>query len=534
MLTARALKGRGWAAEGEGYSPFLSMKMTLSRQITAGFAGVLLVMALLAGVSELAMRAIERRVAEVAEDNLPSLLAADDAVQHVLEYRALTLQHLLAKTPEEKQTLDASCEALVQKVTEDLRKFGKIIVTEGDRVRFAKAEPALAAYLAEAEKVRRLSDEGAEAQALAALPGVNAAFATFQATLHDLYHFNREEAIEHTSAVIVTIGWAHRIKLGLAVAAVVLGVGAALYISRRVTRSIAKIAASMAEGADQVAMAATQMSEASQILASGASEQAAGAEEASATIEELSAMTKQSADHASTAKTVSATVRTAAEGGTAQVAEMRVAMAEIKASSDGIAKIVKTIDEIAFQTNILALNAAVEAARAGEAGLGFAVVADEVRSLAGRAADSARETAAKIEDAIQKSGRGVQLSSAVADSLGNIAGSVREVDKLVAGIADASAEQSRGIEQLTAGINQVDRTTQATASSAEETASAAEELAAQAESMRGSVAALLELVGLRTQSVPAAPQPTSAPAPRAATAGGAQRRPKVAELALAE
>ncbi|HEY1108706.1 MAG TPA: methyl-accepting chemotaxis protein, partial [Opitutaceae bacterium] len=473
------------------------MRMTVSRQITLGFAGVLLALILLAGVSERAMLQIESRVGEVATDNLPSLLAADDALQHALEYRALTLQHLLSRAAEEKKALDASCDALGRKVTADLEAYGKIIVTEGDRVRFAKAGPALAAYLAEAEKARAFSAGGEEAQALAALAAAQAAFRAFEEALRELYRFNREEATENTTEIVATIARAHQIKLALTLAAVALAVGSAVYITRRVTRSVAAIAAEMAEGADQVATSARQMAEASQVLAAGASEQAAGSEEASSTIEELAAMTKQNTDNAQSAKALSTTVRTAADGGAAQVEAMRAAMAEIKASSDDIAKIVKTIDEIAFQTNILALNAAVEAARAGEAGLGFAVVADEVRSLAGRAAGSAKETAAKIEDAILKSDRGVQISSGVADSLGAIAGSVREVDKLIVGIAEASAEQSRGIEQLTQGVNQMDRTTQDSAASAEETASAAEELAAQAESMRGSVEALLALVGSR-------------------------------------
>ncbi|HEY1122888.1 MAG TPA: MCP four helix bundle domain-containing protein, partial [Haloferula sp.] len=308
------------------------MKMTISRQITAGFAGVLLVLALLAGASELTMRAIEKRVAEVANDNLPSLLVADDAVQHALEYRALTLQHLLARTLEEKKALDVSCEALLQKVTTELKRYGEIIVSEGDRERFVRVGPALAAYFAEAEKMRALSDNGEDAKALAALPAVNAAFRVFEEALEDLYHFNREEATGHTSEVIATIARAHKVKLVLMCVAVVVAVSSAVYISRRVTRSISAIAASMAEGADQVAIAAAQMSEASQILASGASEQAAGAEEASATIEELSAMTKQNADNAQSAKALSSSVRGAADNGTAQVEAMRTAMAEIKDS----------------------------------------------------------------------------------------------------------------------------------------------------------------------------------------------------------
>jgi methyl-accepting chemotaxis protein len=175
-------------------------------------------------------------------------------------------------------------------------------------------------------------------------------------------------------------------------------------------------------------------------------------------------------------------------------------MDAIKVSSDNIAKIIRTIDEIAFQTNILALNAAVEAARAGEAGLGFAVVAEEVRALAQRSAQAARETAAKIEDSIEKSRQGVHISGKVSASLTEILDKARKVDDLIAEIATSSREQSQGIGQISIAITQMDKVTQNTAATAEESASAAEELSSQAENMKESVHQLLRLVGEPTSS----------------------------------
>jgi methyl-accepting chemotaxis protein len=174
---------------------------------------------------------------------------------------------------------------------------------------------------------------------------------------------------------------------------------------------------------------------------------------------------------------------------------MRRAMDAIKSSSDDISKIIKTIDEIAFQTNILALNAAVEAARAGEAGMGFAVVADEVRSLAQRSAQSAKETAGKIEEAIKKSEHGVQISAKVAKSLSEIVEKARQVDSFVTEIAQASKEQNQGIGQVNTAVSQMDKITQSNAANAEETASASEELNAQAASQKEAVAELLQMVG---------------------------------------
>jgi methyl-accepting chemotaxis protein len=183
---------------------------------------------------------------------------------------------------------------------------------------------------------------------------------------------------------------------------------------------------------------------------------------------------------------------------------MSSAMQSIKASSDDIAKIIKTIDEIAFQTNILALNAAVEAARAGEAGMGFAVVADEVRNLAQRSAQAAKETAAKIEGAISNTAQGVQISSQVAEVLNEIVSKVRQVDELIAEVSGASREQTQGITQINVAVGQMDKITQSNAASAEESAAAAQELNAQAFAMKKSVSELLLLVsGSTTAAAPA-------------------------------
>jgi methyl-accepting chemotaxis protein len=183
-------------------------------------------------------------------------------------------------------------------------------------------------------------------------------------------------------------------------------------------------------------------------------------------------------------------------------------MGAVKESNNEVAKIIKTIDEIAFQTNILALNAAVEAARAGEAGMGFAVVADEVRNLAQKSAAAARETAEKIEAAISRTEAGVRVSEKVVDdlktvleqsrqvesSLKGIEEKSREVNGLVGEIAEASLEQSQGIEQVNTAVNQMDKVTQSNAANAEESASAAEELNAQAEALNDAVFQLKQLV----------------------------------------
>ena len=281
--------------------------------------------------------------------------------------------------------------------------------------------------------------------------------------------------------------------VGLLVA-LVLGVLAAWGITRSIVKVLSGTAESLSEGSDQVASASGQISSASQSLAEGASEQAASLEETSASLEEIASMTKRNAENALSAKDLSSETRQAAETGSANMQEMNRAMADIQSASSNIAKIIKTIDEIAFQTNILALNAAVEAARAGEAGAGFAVVADEVRNLAQRSAQAAKETAEKIEDSIAKSANGVAISGKVTESLDQIVTKARQVDELVAEIATASREQSQGIDQVNTAVTQMDKVTQTNAAAAEESASASEELTAQAATLRELVADLQKLV----------------------------------------
>jgi len=289
----------------------------------------------------------------------------------------------------------------------------------------------------------------------------------------------------------------------------------AFWLSHSINGRISTISHDLLAGSRQVASAAGQVSASSQSLAEGSGRQAASIEETSASLEELSSMTKANAGNAQQANEIARRTREAAENSVADIQEMNAAMGAIKNSSDDIAKIIKTIDEIAFQTNILALNAAVEAARAGEAGMGFAVVAEEVRNLALRCATAAKETGAKIESAIDSTSRGVRISGKVATALNEIVAKARHVDELVAKVASASQEQTHGLTQISTAVNQMDQVTQGNAASAEESAAAAQELNGQAELMRNSVNALTELVdGNRSENAGATMPvpPPSAPA----------------------
>lgn len=292
-------------------------------------------------------------------------------------------------------------------------------------------------------------------------------------------------------------GSRHYLKLtvGLFVFVLLATVAASVWVAESTGRSIYAVITELAGGSEQITSAAAQVSGTSQALAKGASEQASSLEETSSSLEEMSSMTKRNAESAAQASDLARGARESADAGVADMRSMGRAMQDIKTSGDDIAKIIKTIDEIAFQTNILALNAAVEAARAGEAGAGFAVVADEVRALAQRSAVASRETAEKIEGAIVKTAQGVQINDQVNRRLAEIVEKVRRVDALVSEVATASGEQNQGVQQINRAIGQMDKVVQANAAGAEESAAAAEELSSQALSLNGVIATLRGLVG---------------------------------------
>lgn len=384
----------------------------------------------------------------------------------------------------------------LNKLYADLRK---VSLTTEDQQRIDRAEKATAEYLV-AAKAWVQNDNTLRQSILPEMRGIgNTVLSTAQSAENDAW----KSSTDSSGAVNGIVTQSKLIAIIMLILGIVVGVVAAIVITRSITKPIKVLADTLSAGAEQTTSAAGQVSAASQSLAEGASEQAASLEETSSSLEEMSSMTKRNAETAGKVKELGSEARQAGDLGVQDMTAMVAAMDDIKRSSDDIAKIIKTIDEIAFQTNILALNAAVEAARAGEAGMGFAVVADEVRSLAQRCAQAAKETAGKIEDAVQKSAKGADISAKVAKSLQEIVGKARQVDEMAGEVAAASQEQSQGIMQVNTAVTQMDKVTQSNAASAEESASAAEEMTAQAESLKEAVSELLRLVdGQKTYTGP--------------------------------
>lgn len=295
-------------------------------------------------------------------------------------------------------------------------------------------------------------------------------------------------------------------------------VGAAGFSFRTVhggNRQLRQITAEIAEGAGQVASAAAQVSSASQSMAQGSSEQAASLEETSASTEEINSMTQKNAENARNAAAEVHEVDKMLKETNTKLNVMIASMREINSSSEKIGRIIKVIDEIAFQTNILALNAAVEAARAGEAGMGFAVVADEVRNLAQRSAQAAKDTSELIEASIISTNEGKVRLDEVAEWVSKVVENAARISVLANEVHVGSQEQARGIDQISRSVAQMQNVTQSTAASAEQSASAGEMMSAEASRLNDAVGRLRELVGAEERQNAA----------RAAVAAGERRRP---------
>ena len=305
-----------------------------------------------------------------------------------------------------------------------------------------------------------------------------------------------------------------------------LAVALVYLVVRSVTSRLGQAVASLENGARQVVVTSDQVAGSARTLSQGSSEQAASLEETSASMEEMSSMTRRNAEHTEQAVSLVRDVHTRARESEDALRDMVQSMHAIQESSEKVSKIVKTIDEIAFQTNILALNAAVEAARAGEAGMGFAVVAGEVRNLAQRSAEAAKETASLIEESLTRAKSGVAKVDVVTHAVTAITGSVNMVKGLVDEVSEASRQQTAGIDQVSQALSQMEKVTQGIAATAQESAATSEELNAQAAVTMETLMELNALVG-RTSGATGAATLASAPAP----AQAAQARGSVLTMA---
>ena len=484
-------------------------KWAIGQQLLVGFGSVVATALVVGGVAWWATSALNRHVDQLAGVSGQALQQAADVRFLIADLKARERLVVIATAKQDKTVLAAE----TARIKEDYQTLSTRIeaLATGSDGRVAEKATAIAAAM------RAWAAQWAKTEQFAVgLQALEAAESTDAGRPHGDQATEDAKAIEagltdqfaqdRTAAAAIYRG----VRAGIALALVV-GLSLALivgYAIRHITATLRRSTAQLRDGSEQVLTAAAQVARSAQTLSRGVLQEAAALEQTSASMEEISSMTRQNAEHSVDAARLVAEAETAVTIANQVLGEMVISMAHIKESSRKVSNIIKTIDEIAFQTNILALNAAVEAARAGAAGMGFAVVADEVRNLAQRSAHAAKDTAALIEESIARSDRGAARVEKVTASMQEITNSVTKVKALIDEVSEASRQQAHGFEQVSQALGQMEQMTQNNAASAEASATAGEALNTQARRSLHTVEHLEHLVG----GAAAADHPTRRPA----------------------
>jgi methyl-accepting chemotaxis protein len=481
----------------------MSMKrVTIGRKIAfacAALVALTIISNLTALVSIVRMQA---KLETIATTSLPKFMLLARVAEMTKDQRISMLTRISSEGAADGAKLDVTIADLDNSRNQSLAEYEKLPFSERERDLLGKFRAGNDNVMSTWQKILPLVRISQKRRALALWQKEIVPAATErQKHFAELLRFINSQAEQNAAAsedagrTGRTLGW------WITLISVLSGAGVAYVIVRGVNRTLCRTVDELTEGARQIAGAAGQMSSSSQGLAQGASEQATSLGETSASAEEITSMTRKNAENSQDAAAVMAVVNDCVKEANRTLEQMVVSMQEINISSGKISKIIKVIDEIAFQTNILALNAAVEAARAGEAGMGFAVVADEVRNLAHRSAQAAKDTAVLIEESIANSTDGRAKLKQVGDVIRAITESAVQVKTLVDEVNLGSQEQARGIEQISKAVTKMEQVTQTNAANAEESASASEEVLAQTEALNHLIDDLRKLVGSEARAV---------------------------------
>ncbi len=471
------------------------MNLTIGKRFSLT-SGVLLVLStLLAAVSLFGLSSIRKNVRSIADDSTPGLFYGGAIKSDMYMLSATYVHHILETDDAEIARLETSIAETDKLLDQDMKGYEQFITQDYDRARFAELKQEVALFHESWLKVRPLSRANRNVEAYALYKAeVLPHRPKLGKQLDALVDWNKQGSdgsLAATSKAVESSWW---LTLIVSILSIAIGIPLSWFMVSRLNRELGDTIVELSEGANQIASAASQVAGSSQSLAQGSSQQAATIEETSSTSAEIRSMAMRNSENSQTTAKIVTQSAEDAQQTDRSLEQMVDAMQEIRSSSQKISKIIKVIDDIAFQTNILALNAAVEAARAGESGLGFAVVADEVRSLAQRCAQAAKDTSTLIEESIERSNGGSVKVNEVATAVRAISAESLKIKTLVDEINLGSIEQARGIEQISGAITRMEQVTQSSAAGAEEGAAAAQQLNAQAEGLKEMVVRLSTLV----------------------------------------
>jgi methyl-accepting chemotaxis protein len=476
----------------------MAFEMTIGKRFTTTSGILLLFMALMAAVAIFGFNGIGTGVHSLATDTIPGMQFAFTMEVDAANMRGDQLRHLLATDPEEQQKWAQSAAEKRALFGEAMKSYQASLVQDEDRRNFAKLQPLVDSADRAWDKVTPLTASKKSKEALQVYAAdVRPAILAQGEQLTVIREWNTKANSTTAASTQQTVDRSRLLTMLIGAISLVCGIGISWWMITSLNSLLNATISELSEGAIQIAAAAGQVASTSQSLAQGSSEQAATIEETSSASSEINSMAQRNTENSRSTAALVTSSQEGFEKANRSLEDMVAAMDGIGASSLKISKIIKVIDEIAFQTNILALNAAVEAARAGEAGMGFAVVADEVRNLAQRCAQAAKDTAALIEDSIQSAESGKGKVDQVAIAIRTISAESGKIKVLVDEINLGSVEQSRGIDQISKSISQMESVTQSSAAGAEQGAAAAQQLTSQADTMNDAVSRLKLLVVAR-------------------------------------
>jgi methyl-accepting chemotaxis protein len=509
--------------------------LSIGMRLGTGFAIVLFLLCLIAGLGMQKIASTNRHVDFFAANIVPSLKLIDQLRSTMQDMRRVESQHLLLGSDAEMQEFEGRIAKMQTAAEATMKKYEALLADEQDKRNLEAFRSAYAAYRGGWDKLKGLSHQMLtepakvdEAKKLLFGPS-RQAFGELTRTLDALWDYNDQLTETGTKEAEVGYRSALWLMITLGAAALAIGGGAAWWITRSITRpmheaivvanrisagdlsshvevrssdetgqlltalkqmnaSLVQIVGQVRNSSDSIATGSAQIATGNADLSQRTEEQASNLQQTAASMEELTVTVKQNADTARQANQMAASASSVAAQGGEVVSQVVATMEQITASSKRIGDIIGVIDGIAFQTNILALNAAVEAARAGEQGRGFAVVAGEVRSLAQRSAEAAKEIKNLIGVSVEKVQAGAKLCDDAGRTMGDIVSQVKRVTDLIGEISSSSMEQSTGIGQIGDAVQQLDQVTQQNAALVEESAAAAESLKHQAAQLAQTVA----------------------------------------------